>query len=117
LLQDSLSFSLCASVKPLWGIYAAVTRQDHQGQPKGGWYPDQRMTREEALRSFTLDAAYAAFEKKIKGSLERGKLADLVVLSKDIMTIPAPEILKTDVVMTIVGGKIVYQQDKATSAR
>jgi hypothetical protein len=97
------------SVNPLWGIYAAVTRQDHKGNPPGGWYPDQRMTRAEALRSFTMDAAYAAFEENIKGSLEKGKLADLDVLSQDIMTIPAPEILQTHVVMTVVGGKIVYQ--------
>lgn len=103
------------SINPLWGIYAAITRQDHQGNPPGGWYPDQRMTREQALRSFTLDAAYAAFEEDIKGSLEKGKLADMVVLSKDIMTIPAREILKTRVVMTIIGGKIVYQQGKAAT--
>jgi hypothetical protein len=99
------------SVNPLWGFYAAVTRQDHHGQPSGGWYPDQRMTRQEALRSFTLDAAYAAFEENIKGSLEKGKLADMVVLSKDIMTIPASEILQTRVVMTIVGGRIIYEQN------
>lgn len=103
------------SINPLWGIYAAITRQDHQGNPPGGWYPDQRMTRQQALRSFTLDAAYAAFEEDIKGSLEKGKLADMVVLSKDIMTIPAREILKTRVVMTIIGGKIVYQQGKAAT--
>ncbi len=103
------------SINPLWGIYAAITRQDHQGKPPGGWYPDQCMTREQALRSFTLDAAYAAFEEDIKGSLEKGKLADMVVLSKDIMTIPAREILKTRVVMTIIGGKIVYQQGKAAT--
>lgn len=105
------------SVNPLWGFYAAVTRQDHQGQPPNGWYPDQRMTRQEALRSFTLDAAYAAFEETIKGSLEKGKLADVVVLSKDIMTIPVSEILQTRVVMTLVGGRIVYQQEIAVTGR
>lgn len=95
---------------PLDGFYAAVTRQDKQGRPAGGWFPDQRLTREEALRSFTLEGAYAAFEEATKGSLEVGKLADFVMLSADIMTIPAPEILKTHVTMTVVGGKIVHQQ-------
>lgn len=105
------------SLNPLWGFYAAVTRQDHHGQPPGGWYPDQRMTREEALRSFTRDAAYAAFEENIKGSLEKGKLADMVVLSKDIMTIPASEILHTRVVMTILGGQIVYELNTTGTQR
>ncbi len=95
---------------PLDGFYAAITRQDKQGHPAGGWFPDQRLTREEALRSFTLEGAYAAFEEATKGSLEAGKLADFVMLSSDIMTIPAPEILKTHVTLTVVGGKIVHQQ-------
>ncbi len=93
---------------PLWGFYAAVTRQDRDGNPKNGWQPDQRMTREEALKSWTLAGAYAAFEEGKKGSLEPGKLADLVMLSADIMTIPPAEILKTRVKMTILGGQIVY---------
>ncbi len=101
-------------VNPLLGFYAAITRQDERGNPPGGWYPDERMTREEALRSFTLDAAYAAFEEHLKGSLQPGKLADLVVLSQDIMTIPPPEILRTEVDLTILDGRIVYER---TSAR
>ncbi len=105
------------SVNPLWGFFAAVTRQDHQGKPLRGWYPDQRMTRQEALRSFTLDAAYAAFEENHKGSLKKGKLADLVVLTKDIMTVPPLEILQTSVVMTIVGGKVVYEKDVSSMKR
>jgi len=96
------------SVAPLPGIYAAITRQDRAGWPEGGWHPEQRVTRAEALRMFTLDAAYAAFEEKIKGSIVPGKLADMVVLSRDIMTIPAAEILGTDVEMTILGGKVVF---------
>lgn len=96
------------SPNPLWGFYAAITRQDHNGWPPGGWYPDQRMTREEALKAFTLWAAYAAFEEKRRGSLEAGKLADLVVLSNDIMTCEPLRILETKVVYTIVGGEIVY---------
>jgi predicted amidohydrolase YtcJ len=93
---------------PLWGFYAAITRQDRSGIPNGGWFPDQRMTRDEALRSWTIEGAYAAFEEKIKGSLEPGKLADFVLLSDDITRIPPTEILKTRVVMTVVGGEVVY---------
>jgi len=96
------------SVAPLAGIYAAVTRQDRQGWPEGGWHPEQVVSREQALRMFTIDAAYAAFEENIKGSLAPGKLADMAVLSKDILTIPAREILQTQVEMTILGGRVVY---------
>lgn len=97
------------SNNPLWGIYAAVTRQDHEGKPDGGWYPDQRMTVFEAIKGFTINAAYAAFEEDIKGSLEKGKLADIVVLSNDITTIPPKEILNTKVERTFVNGKVVYK--------
>jgi predicted amidohydrolase YtcJ len=100
------------SPNPLWGFYAAITRQDHKGQPAGGWFPEQRMSREEALLSFTLEAAYAAFEERQKGSLEAGKLADFVVLSRDIMSIPPADILKTEVVRTVLGGETVYQAGK-----
>lgn len=93
---------------PFFGIYAAATRQDQKGWPKGGWHPEQRFTREQALRIFTLDAAYAAFEEDIKGSLKEGKLADMVVINEDIMTIPAERIFQIKPVMTILGGKIVY---------
>ena len=95
---------------PLWGFYAAVTRQDHTGAPAGGWYPDQRMTREEALKSWTLWGAYAGFDEKQRGSLEPGKLADFVMLSADILKIPAPEILAARVTMTVLGGKIVFSE-------
>lgn len=97
------------SANPLFGFYAAITRADHQGNPKKGWQPVQIMTRREALHSFTLGAAYAAFEEDIKGSLEPGKWADLTVLSKNIMTVPPKEILDTSVMMTILGGKVVYR--------
>ena len=96
------------SPNPLWGFYAAITRQDHAGNPAGGWYPDQRLTREEALRGFTLAGAYAAFQEKDRGSLETGKLADFVMLSDDIMQAPAAAILKTRVTLTVLGGEIVY---------
>jgi predicted amidohydrolase YtcJ len=98
---------------PMLGFYAAVTRQDPEGNPLGGWMPDQRMTRDEALASFTLNAAYAAHMERDLGSIEEGKLADLVVLSRDIMTIAPREILTTHVLKTIIGGRIVYE-DSAT---
>jgi predicted amidohydrolase YtcJ len=95
---------------PLLGFYAAVTRQDASGNPAGGWMAGERVSREEALRAFTLDAAYAAHADADTGSLEAGKLADLVLLSNDIMRIPARDILTTRVRLTMIGGEIVYGQ-------
>jgi len=95
---------------PLWGFYSAVTREDHQGAPDGGWYPSQKMSRAEALRSWTQTGAYAAFEEQSKGSLTAGKVADFVMLSNDIMSVPAAEILKARVTMTVVGGRVVYSE-------
>ena len=100
------------SHNPLTGIYAAVTRQDEKGYPEEGWQPEQRLTREEALKGYTIWPAYAAFQDDLVGSLEAGKLADLVVLDKDILTIPPKEILQTHPVLTMVGGKIVYKIEK-----
>lgn len=94
-------------VSPLASFYASVSRKLKDGSV---FYPDQRMSREEALRSYTWNNAYAAFEEKLKGSLEAGKLADITVLSRDIMTIPEDEILSTDVVYTIVGGKVRFKR-------
>lgn len=96
-------------VNPIHCFYASVSRKTLEGKPPGGYEPDQKMTREQALRSYTLDAAYGAFEESLKGSIEKGKLADFTVFDKDIMKIPEAEILQTNVVMTIVGGEIVYQ--------
>jgi predicted amidohydrolase YtcJ len=93
---------------PMLGFYAAVTRQDPSGNPPGGWMPSERLTREEALRAFTIDAAYAAHADTFAGSLEAGKQADLVMLSHDIMRVEPAEILKTRVRLTMVGGEIVY---------
>ncbi len=95
-------------VNPLLGFYAAITRQDRAGQPAEGWQPDQRMTREEALRSFTRDAAFAGFQEADIGAIETGKLADLAILDKNIMEIEPAEILQTKVVMVFFGGKVAY---------
>ncbi|MFW5973106.1 MAG: amidohydrolase [Bacteroidota bacterium] len=95
---------------PLLGFYAAVTRQDVSGWPVGGWYADQRVTREEALRGFTLDAAYAAFQEDDLGSIEPGKYADFVVLDRDILTVEADQILETSVVATYLGGKAIFEK-------
>jgi predicted amidohydrolase YtcJ len=96
-------------INPIACFYAAVTRKTLEGEPEGGYEADQKMTREQALRSYTLDAAYAAFEEDVKGSIKPGKLADFTVFSRDIMTVPEDSILDTRVVMTIVGGKVVYE--------
>ena len=96
------------SHNPFFGIYAAVTRQNHAGEPSGGWQPEDRMSRAEALRAFTLDAAYAAFEEAKKGSLEVGKLADFIVIDRDIMTCEPRAILETKVLQTVIGGERVY---------
>lgn len=93
---------------PLHGFYAAISRKDHVGWPEGGWYPEQRLSREQALFGFTLGAAYAAFQEQQLGSIEVGKLADFTVLSQDIMTIPEAEILKTKVIATYINGTNVF---------
>ncbi|MBX7219925.1 MAG: amidohydrolase [Blastocatellia bacterium] len=95
--------------EPMIEFYAAVARKDQKGFSGEGWHPEQAVSREQALKMFTLWAAYAAFEEQKKGSLEPGKYADLTVLSADIMKIPEAEILKTRCTMTVVGGEVVYQ--------
>lgn len=96
-------------VNPLISFHSAVTRQDASNWPAGGWYPDQVMTREEALRSMTIWPAYAAFQEKEMGSISPGKYADFVVLDRDIMQVPPNEILQTRVMSTWIGGKVVYE--------
>jgi len=97
------------AVNPWFGIYSAVTRQDHHGNPRGGWYSDQRLTLPEAIRGFTADAAYAAFEETTRGTIEPGKLADFTIVEGDVYSTPASELWKLKVRMTVVGGEIVYQ--------
>lgn len=98
------------TINVLHGIYEAVTRKDLEGNPKEGWLPEQSLTVEEAVYAYTMGGAYSSFEEKIKGSIEKGKLADLVVLSKDILEIAADEIKDVEVQMTIFNGKIVYEK-------
>jgi predicted amidohydrolase YtcJ len=95
--------------EPMIEFYAAVTRKSIKGESQDGWHLEQAVSREEALKMFTVSAAYAAFEEKDKGSIEAGKLADLTVLTKDIMKIPEPEILTTSCAMTVIGGEVVFE--------
>lgn len=118
---------------PMHGIYAAVTRRDLEGRPidaedvrnffqlsergivdesdfAGGWYAKEKLTRLEAIRMFTSWAAYGAFEESIKGSLEKGKVGDFIVLSKDIMNVPESEISTIEILRTVIGGQTVYTQ-------
>ena len=135
---DNSFLSVLTVILLLLGIYAAVTRQDIQGAPRdasdvrshfqlsaagvsdtsafvGGWYASQKMTRVEAARAFTTWAAYAGFQEHELGSLEKGKLADFVVLSKDILSIQPSEIPKTLVERTFVAGKAVYSLGEETT--
>ncbi len=98
-------------VNPMIGFHAAITRQDASGWPAGGWFPAERMTREEALLSMTLWPAYASFTEDVAGSLAPGKYADFVVLSQDIMTVAPERILDTQVLMTVLGGRVVYRKE------
>jgi len=98
------------NVNPLITFHSAVTRADSTGWPDGGWYPEQKMTRDEALKSMTIWAAYAGFQEHVMGSITPGKYADFTVLDQDIMTIPASDILKTHVLSTYMGGKSVYER-------
>src|SRR5215213_2283692 len=95
--------------EPMIEFYAAIARKDQKGFSGEGWHPEEAVTREQALKMFTIWPAYAAFEDKLRGTIEVGKLADLTILSADIMTIPASEILKTRCVMTVINGEIVHE--------
>jgi predicted amidohydrolase YtcJ len=105
------------SADPRLGLYAAVSRQDLAGQPPGGWLPGERLSREEALRGFTLDAAWSLFLEHEVGSLAVGKRADLVVFGRDPMTVPVAEIPRAEVDLTLVEGQVVYQRPAAEVGR
>src|ERR1700724_4453012 len=95
--------------EPMIEFYAAVARKSIKGESADGWHPEQAVSREQALKMFTIWPAYAAFEENDKGSIEPGKLADFTVLSNDIMKISEPEILNTRCVMAVIGSEIVYE--------
>ncbi|WP_412561634.1 amidohydrolase [Winogradskyella sp. MIT101101] len=99
-------------INPIASFYASVSRKTLKGTPEGGYEPEQKMTRAQALKSYTLDAAYGAFEDHIKGSISAGKLADFTIYDQDIMTVAEEKILDTKVVMTIFDGKVVYDNKK-----
>jgi predicted amidohydrolase YtcJ len=94
---------------PIEGIYAAVTRRTLDDRNPGGWVPEQKIGVEDAMRAYTINAAFASFDEAIKGSIERGKLADLVLLDHDITMIPPETIRDSRVLMTIVGGRVVFE--------
>ena len=98
-------------INPIASFFASISRKTLKGEPEGGFEPDQKMTRSQALKSYTLDAAYGAFEEHIKGSVETGKVADFTVYSQDLMQVPEDDVLNTKVDMTIVNGKIEYIRD------
>jgi hypothetical protein len=97
-----------APLDPLLGIYAAVTRRTLDGKNPGGWFPEQKISVKEAIKAYTINNAYAAFEEKRKGTVTVGKLADFVVLADDILTIDPVKIESTQVEMTVLGGKVIY---------
>ncbi len=97
-------------VNPLYSFHAAVSRQDDNNWPPGGWFPEQAMTREEALESMTIWPAFAGFQEQLTGSLTPGKYADFVILDRDIMTVPASDILGTHVTATYIAGRAVYER-------
>jgi predicted amidohydrolase YtcJ len=94
--------------EPLLGFYAAVSRQDDKGWPDGGWYPSEKLSRQQALHGFTIGAAFAAFQEDQLGSITAGKFADFVVLSNDIMTVPVDDILNTKILKTVINGNTVF---------
>ena len=104
------------AANPLISFHSFITRQDADNYPAGGWFPEQRTTRQEALFSMTMWPAYAAFMEGESGSLTPGKFADFVVLDRDIMTIAPEEVLGARVLMTVLGGKAVYKHEAPGTA-
>jgi len=108
-----IAFGTDYSVEPLdpmEGLYAAVTRKDRMGEEGDGWFPEQKLTMEEAINLYTIGAAYAQFMEDRKGMIKNGYLGDVVIVNQDLMTVPEEEIMKTKVDYTIVGGKVVFER-------
>jgi predicted amidohydrolase YtcJ len=99
-------------INPYLGLYAAVTRQSTEGEPTGGWWPQQRLSIADAIRCYTAEAAYASFEEREKGQITAGMLADLTVHSRDLLTVKPEEILQTEAAITVFDGKVVYEKGK-----
>jgi predicted amidohydrolase YtcJ len=99
-----------APLDPMQTLYAATTRATLDGKNPGGWFPEQKLTIQEAVAAYTMGSAYAEFQDSEKGSITAGKLADLVILSDDVLSIPPEKIRDVKVLKTIVGGKIVYER-------
>jgi predicted amidohydrolase YtcJ len=97
-------------VNPFLTFYAAITRQDQEGYPEGGFTPDQKLTREETLKGMTIWAAYSNFQEDQRGSIEVGKMADFIILDRDLMEVPALEIPQSNVLNTYLGGTLVYSK-------
>ena len=100
------------TLNPFFGMYAAETRQTPEGTPEGGWYPEQRLTRAEVLKAYTIEAAYSGFEETLKGRIAPGLLADFIVISEDILTIPSKGLLDVVVEQTYVGGVLKFDREK-----
>ena len=105
------------TISPWPGLQNALTRQTAEGEPAGGWVPKERINIEDAVRGYTLGAAFAGRREKTEGSLETGKLADLIILSKNVFTIEPPDILNEEVLVTMVGGKVVYESPNWTNLK
>ena len=105
------------TLNPWPGVQTALTRQTHEGEPAGGWLPNERLTLDETIRGYTLNAAFAGHRESSEGSLESGKVADLIILSQDLFKADPHDIDKTEVLLTMVGGKVVYRSAKWTEAK
>lgn len=99
------------TLSPWPGLQNAVTRQTTEGKPKGGWIPSERISLADAIKGYTLNAAFAGHREKSEGSLEFGKLADLIVISQDVFKVDPSKIGETKVLLTMVGGRVVYQSE------
>jgi predicted amidohydrolase YtcJ len=109
-LVYSSDWPAAISVNPIRGIHVAVNRRTPEGFPDNGWVPEQKITIEQALHAYTYMGAYSSFEESIKGTLEKGKLADFIILSQDLFSIDPMKIHETKVLSTVLGGKIIFER-------